>query len=130
MCELEHLKPGLVHERRAIVTPDMVTTHVTLDSKGVLTTAAMFTMMEMAGQEAVQPYLPPEHTTVGYELHIRHLASAPLGAEVRARAELLKMQGRKLRFKVEAYHGDRKIGEGTHVRAIVRVGRLATPEQC
>ena len=34
-------------------------------------------------------------------------------------AELMEVNRNRLTFKVEAYEGDTKIGEGTHKRAIV-----------
>ena len=37
------------------------------------------------------------------------------------RAELLEVDGRKLRFKVEAHDENKKVGEGTHRRAIIQV---------
>ena len=42
-----------------------------------------------------------------------------VGAEVRARATLEKIDGRKLYFNVIALQGDKVIGEGTHLRFIV-----------
>ena len=43
---------------------------------------------------------------------------------VRARAELLEHDGRKLVFKVEAWDDVEKIGQGTHTRFIVDVERF------
>ena len=37
------------------------------------------------------------------------------------RAELLEVDGRKLRFKVEAHDEDKKVGDGTHRRAIITI---------
>jgi fluoroacetyl-CoA thioesterase len=37
------------------------------------------------------------------------------------RAELLEVDGRKLRFKVEAHDEDKKVGDGTHRRAIIAI---------
>ena len=40
-----------------------------------------------------------------------------------SKAELLEIDGRKLRFKVEAHDEDKQVGKGTHRRAIVAVQR-------
>jgi hypothetical protein len=45
------------------------------------------------------------------------------GKKVTVRAELVEVDGRKLRFKVEAQDEDKKVGEGTHRRAIIAVQR-------
>jgi predicted thioesterase len=57
-------------------------------------------------------------------LDIRHLAPSPLGVEVRARAELIEVDGRRLVFRVEALDAQERIGEGTHERALVQGSRL------
>ena len=38
-------------------------------------------------------------------------------------AELMEVDGRKLRFKIEAHDEDKKVGEGTHRRAIIAIQR-------
>jgi fluoroacetyl-CoA thioesterase len=114
--------PGLVGERRAVVSQAMATTHA--GGLGVLTAAAMFLEMELAAQEATQPFLPADHTTVGYEISIRHRRPTPVGESFTATAELLEVDGRKLLFRVEARNARELIGEGTIRRTIVRRGSL------
>ncbi len=118
------LVPGLRGERRAVVTPAMATTHA--GGPGLLRAADMFLEMELAAQEAVQPLLSGDHTTVGYEIAIRHRRPTPVGAWFTATAELVEVDGRKLRFRVEARNARDVIGEGTLRRTIVRVGQLDT----
>jgi len=43
---------------------------------------------------------------------------------VRARAELLDVEGRKLTFRVEAFDDVEKVGEGVHRRMIVRLAKF------
>lgn len=116
------LVPGLRGERRALVTPAMATTHA--GGAGVLRAADMFLEMELAAQEATQPFLPPDHTTVGYEICIRHRRPTPVGESFTAAAELLEVDGRQLLFRVEARNARELIGEGTLRRTIVRRGKL------
>ncbi len=117
------IRPGLRGEQRAIVTEAMVTKH-TGGATGILTTPSMILLMEETAQEVTRPYLPADHTTVGFEITVRHLAPTPLGAEITVTAELLEVDGRKLFWTVSAQHGRRKIGEGTLRRTIVRLGTL------
>ena len=115
--------PGLRGERRAVVTPAMATTHA--GEPGVLRAADMFLEMELAAQEATQPLLPTDHTTVGYEISIRHRRPTPVGEWFTVTAELLEVDGRKLLFRVEARNARDVIGEGTLRRTVVRRGHLA-----
>jgi len=62
--------------------------------------------------------------TVGTVVDVRHLAATPPGQKVRAEAELIEVDGRRLVFKVEAFDERRKIGEGRHERAIVHLERF------
>ena len=117
------IRPGLRGEQRAIVTDAMVTKHAG-GAAGILTTPSMIMLMEETAQEVTRPYLPVDHTTVGFEISVRHLAPAPLGSEITVTAELLEVDGRKLYWAVSAHQERRKIGDGTLRRTIVRLGTL------
>ena len=116
--------PGLRGERRAMVTPAMATTHA--GGPGVLMAAWMILEMELAAQDSTQPFLPDDHTTVGYEICVRHRRATPVGESFRVSSELLEVEGRKLLFRVEAHNARELIGEGTLRRTIVRRGSLGT----
>ncbi len=115
------LQPGLEAEITVVVDETLVVTHAGGD--GVLSTPSMISLMERASLEAAQPVLGEGYTTVGFEVHVKHFAPTPKGKSVTVRAELLDVDGRKLRFKVEAHDDDKKVGAGTHRRAIVQIGQ-------
>jgi len=52
---------------------------------------------------------------------IRHLAATPVGRRVRAISRVIEIDPKSVVFEVEAWDGDRKIGDGTHRRGIVNV---------
>ena len=114
--------PGLRGERRALVTPAMATTHAGGD--GALMVIWMILEMELAAQDSTQAFLPADHTTVGYEICVRHRRPTPLGEWFTATSELLEVDGRKLLFRVEARNAREVIGDGTLRRTIVRTGSL------
>ncbi len=87
--------------------------------KGVFATPAMIGLMEWASHECVDPLVPEGQTTVGYEVHVRHLAPAPPGSTVVVTSRLVEVNGNKLAFEVACHLGDKLIGTGTHKRAIV-----------
>ena len=115
---------GLRGERRALVTPTMATTHA--GGPGVLMAAWMILEMELAAQDSTQTFLPEDHTTVGYEICVRHRRATPVGGWFRVASELVEVDGRKLLFRVEAHNARELIGEGTLRRTIVRRGSLGT----
>ena len=110
----EKITPGLKGERQTLVCEHNVAGHVDKFS-----TPSMISLMERAAIAAVDPYLEEGQTSVGFEVNVRHLAPSDIGATVIAHAELVEVNRNRLNFNVEAYDGDRKIGEGTHRRAII-----------
>ncbi len=86
----------------------------------VFATPAMVALMENATQSSVQPHLPEGYTTVGTEISIKHIKATPLGQQVEAYSELIRAEGKKLLFNIEAHDEQGKIGFGTHTRHIVQ----------
>ena len=118
----DRLTPGLSAEIVTTVDDKLVVRHMGGD--GVLSTPSMIGLMERAGIEAVQAHLPEGHTTVGFEVNVKHFGATPKGQKVTVRAELLEVDGRKLLFRVQARNDRELIGEGTHRRTIVKIGVL------
>lgn len=87
-------------------------------------TPSLVALLEAAAVNAVAGRLEPGETTVGTWLDVSHLAATPVGAEVRAEAELIAIEGRKLTFTVEAFDPREKIGECRHNRMIVSRDRF------
>ncbi len=115
------LKPGMVHEEELVVAKQHTATHLESGGVEVLATPVMVALMEVAARNMVDPHLEPGFMTVGTGLDIKHLAATPLGMRVRARAELVRVKGHRLEFKVEAFDEREKVGEGTHTRAIINL---------
>ena len=68
---------------------------------------------------SVSDKLDEGFTTVGISVDVKHLSATPLGMKVEIKSELIKIDGRALTFKVEAYDEKGLIGEGIHERFIV-----------
>jgi hypothetical protein len=58
---------------------------------------------------------------VGTAVDVRHLAATPLGHDVRADAEVIKVDGKRIEFKVSASDKMEEIGSGTHVRTVINL---------
>jgi predicted thioesterase len=119
------LEVGQTGEVRVSVETGMLASAIGSGSLEVLSTPWLAALMERAACAAVEGRLgDAAQTTVGVRLDVRHLAPTPSGIEVRARAELVEVDGRRLVFRVEAFDAQERIGEGTHERAIVNANRL------
>ena len=121
---MEEIVPGLVGQSEVLVREENTAQHLGSGNVAVLATPEMIRLMERAAVAAVDRLLPNGYRTVGVEVSVRHLAATPVGMRVRAQAELIALEGRKLIFRVEADDEVEKIGEGEHRRVIVDVGRF------
>lgn len=85
----------------------------------VLSTPKLIALMENASLLLVRPYLDEGMDTVGTQLNVKHLAATPVGMTVRAEAELIEIDRRRLVFSVKAWDEVELVGKGTHERFIV-----------
>ncbi len=90
----------------------------------VFATPMMVRAMENAALNAIREYLEPGESAVGTVVNVRHLAATPVGHQVTAEAEVTKVDGRRIEFKVSARDETEEIGNGTHERAVVDLARL------
>ena len=109
---------NLRYEYKFQVTEELVAKGIGLQIM-VLSTPSLVKALEIAALKCVAPYLPNTHTTVGTGICIKHMKATPIGDEVTILAKLIKRDGPKLEFEVEAWDTSGKIAKGTHHRYIV-----------
>ena len=85
----------------------------------VLATPVMVLVMENAALNAIRPFLEAGESAVGTEIDVRHLAATPIGHNVRAEAEVIKVVGKRIEFKVSASDEIEEIGNGIHRRTVI-----------
>jgi fluoroacetyl-CoA thioesterase len=90
----------------------------------VLATPVMINVIEAAALAAVEHLLPAGHQSLGTVLNVRHIAATPVGMRVRALAEVTRVEGRTIHFRVEARDEKELIGDGLHERVVVNVARF------
>src|SRR5216684_8623698 len=110
----DRIQSGIEGRLERVVDGDLITTHV--GGKGVFATPAMIALMEMTSHRSLERLLPEGHTTVGYEVHVRHLAPAPPGSTVVVTSTLTQVKGNKLYFDVECRQAEKLVGAGIHKR--------------
>ena len=113
------LEVGLKHTSTLVVTDDVTAVKIGSGDMAVLATPAMMALMENAAMLAVADELPEGCTTVGGHIASSHLKPSKVGDTVTATAEVVKVDGKKIEFKVSACSGDVLIGEGSHLRFVV-----------
>jgi fluoroacetyl-CoA thioesterase len=115
------IKVGMSAERTLVVTPERTVRHVLATMPAVFGTPMMIMEMEMASADAIARHLPQGWVTVGTEVNIRHLGASAVGAVVRTTARVTAVERRVIRYEVEAFEGERRIGDGKHARGLVNL---------
>ena len=110
---------GLTNSLEDTVTEKNTAFALGSGSLKVFATPAMIRLIEQAAAELVDKNLPPEMTSVGTALNIKHTAPTPIGMNVRADVKIISVDGRKIIFEVAAHDARGEIGRGSHERFIV-----------
>jgi fluoroacetyl-CoA thioesterase len=113
------LQPGLNAEIKITVSEADTAANMGSGSIPVYATPALVALMERAAAHALEGHLPAGYTTVGGQIDVRHLAATPVEMQVRAHAELIEVQGRKLSFRIQAWDEVEQIGEASHIRLLI-----------
>ncbi|CAN5340244.1 thioesterase family protein [soil metagenome] len=121
MNVLEKVAVGMPGETVVIVTHEMTVQHFLSTMPAVYATPVMILHMEKACTSSIADLLPEGHVSVGMEVNVRHLAATPVGRTVRVSSRVRQIDAKSVLFDVEAWDGDRKIGDGTHRRGVINI---------
>src|ERR1700689_5204634 len=121
---LAQIKPGLIGTAEIVIGPEHTAPFVGSGRIAVLATPVMINVIEAAALAAVEHLLPAGHQSLGIKLDVSHIAATPIGLRVTATAEVLRVEGRTVTFRVEARDDVEVIGGGTHERVVVSVERF------
>jgi len=124
MVDFSHLPVGREGTAELIVDDAHTAPRVGSGRVRVLATPVMINLMEAAALDAVEALLPAGHQSLGIKLDVSHHAATPVGMRISATARLVGVDGRRLRFEVEASDEKEVIGGGTHERVVVNVARF------
>lgn len=113
------LVTGLTYTSTLKVEAHHLASQVGSGDLDVFATPMMMALMENAAMLAVAPALEDGQSTVGGQISSSHIKPTGLGHTVTATAELIKVEGRKLYFKISASDEEGLIGEGEHLRFII-----------
>ncbi len=119
------IEPGLTHTMSWRVEERHLASAFGSGLVAVLATPALVGFCEECARRSVAPHLAPGQKTVGTFISLHHLAATAPGMRVTVRSELVEVDSRRLRFRVEAQDGIDRIGEGEHERFIIDADRFA-----
>lgn len=119
MIMAKELKIGIIGTAKTIVNEQNTAKAMKSGALDVFATPCMCALMEEAACSCVNAYLDEGCGTVGISLNITHDRPSAIGDEIVATAILIKIEGRKLTFEVQAKDNDKIIGKGTHERFII-----------
>ena len=113
---------------QSIVGPGDLASALPLEAQdafpGVLATARLVALMEIASARLLRPHLGPGELSVGVNVEVTHTAPTPPGAHVTATARYLGREGKLFVFEVVASDAGGEVGRARHKRAIVDAERL------
>jgi len=118
------LKTGLTGTAELLVGEDHTAPSIGSGKVRVLATPVMINLIEAAALAAVEHLLPAGYQSLGTHLDVHHIAATPVGMRVRATAEVIAVDQRKVSFRVEARDEREVIGNGTHERVVVNVAKF------
>jgi fluoroacetyl-CoA thioesterase len=124
MLDLSKLRPGLTGSATLLVAEEHTAPRVGSGRVAVLATPVMINLIEAAALQCCEELLPAGMQSLGIHLDVRHFAATPVGMQVTATAKLLSVDKRTLTFRVSAHDEVEAIGDGTHQRVVVTVGRF------
>jgi predicted thioesterase len=113
---MDSLKPGMKHAQEWVVEEKHTTQR---GDYRVFSTPSMTQLVESTANQLVVPHLKPGQGQVGVLVTVRHMGPTPMGKKVRAEAELVAIDRRKLSFKVMVYDDAEQVGEAEHDRFVI-----------
>lgn len=120
------LMPGLSAQVDIVVAEEHTAPHVGSGQVRVLATPVLTNLLEAAALKAAEPHVQAGHQTVGTLLSLRHTAATPVGMRVSAHAEVTRVEGRTIHFRLWAEDEVEPIAEGTHERVIINLDKFDT----
>ena len=127
----DSLKDGIEHELKYTVPSTKIVSSLYPESPEfqmmpeVFATGFMVGLIEWACIQAVNPHIDwPFEQTVGTHINVSHLAPTPPGIEIRVKTKIVKVEGRKITFEVQARDEFDLISSGSHERFVINAERF------
>lgn len=120
-----NLRRGLKVELPVVVRPWMKPSLEGLVRHRLYSTWAMVYHMETAARMLLAPYLEKNEEAVGAGVLVKHLRPVGINAHIRVACTLVRVSGSRVYTRLDVYHKNRKIGEGSHLQVVMSRTRFA-----
>jgi fluoroacetyl-CoA thioesterase len=117
-AQKEKLRTGRTLEVEWVAAPEHSAENFGNPGVPVFATPAVVWLLDSLAHQVIVPTLEQEQGTLGTKISIEHLAATPMGMKVRARAQVVQIDGKRVLVKVEAHDEVEIIARGTIERYI------------
>lgn len=118
----QSLRAGLLKVMRIVVDRERTIGFIGEESR-VYATPSLVRDIEQTCRDLLMEHADAGEDSVGMEISVRHIAPTLLGMEVEITATVSAVENRKVTFAVSAKDDLEPIGDGTHTRFVVDVGK-------
>ncbi len=115
---------GMFIEKKIETKPEMAASRFHENSPRVLSSPSLITFMQTTCADLMAPYLDPAEMVVSVRMEMSHLAPTPIGTAITVRAEIDRVEGDKVYFKIDAYDEIEKIASGYNDMYIINEDRF------
>ena len=105
----KRLASGMFMEKNIQTTPEMAASRFHQSSPRVLSTPSLVAFMQTTCADMVAPFLETSEMAVSTKIEMNHLGSTPIGMPITIRAEIIKIDDKRIYFRVEAFDDIEKI---------------------
>ena len=125
------LETGITYKQSITVQPKDTAAVYGSGSLEVFATPAMVALMENTAVHCLEGHLEEGQDTVGIEInvkhvlctlccfYVKHIKATPAGGKVNCKAKVTEIEGRRIRFEIEAEDEKGQIGYAIHDRFII-----------
>ncbi len=106
------LEPGMFIEKKIDTTPEMAASRFHENSPQVLSTPSLIAFMQTSCADLMAPFLDKGEMVVSIRIEMSHFASVPIGMAIIIRTEVIKIEGSRIYFKVQAFDEMEQIASG------------------
>lgn len=113
------IETGKTYTQAITVTPKDTAIAYGSGKLEVYATPGMVALMENTAVRCLESMLEAGTDTVGIEINTQHTKASPVGAQVTCKATITEVDGRRIRFEIEAWDEKGPIGHASHDRFII-----------
>ncbi len=115
---------GMFIEKKIETKPEMAASRFHRNSPQVLSSPSLVTLMQTTCADLMAPFLDSSEMVVSVRIEMNHFASAPIGSTILVKAEILKIEGDKVYFHIDAHDEFERIAAGFNDMYIINEERF------